>query len=111
MAKFTVRVELHESHGVEPSGDDYEELHLAMQRSSYFRVIQSGDGNWYHLPHAEYTVNWDVLIAAVVNEVKIIVASVWKRFGVFVTESAGRQWYGLKPATDDEVAELTRTDV
>jgi len=111
MAKFTVRVELHGVKGIEPSGEDYQELHLAMQRNSYFRIIKSSDDEWSHLPSAEYTVNWDVKIDSVVNEVKTIVAAVWKPFSVLVTESNGRQWYGLKPASSDEVAELLRTDV
>ncbi len=111
MSRFTVRVELHEVNNMEPDGDDYEKLHLAMQRKQYFRVIESGDHKWYHLPHAEYTVAWDVEVESVLEEAKSIVASVWKRFGVLITQSAGRQWVGLKTATDDEVEELRNTGV
>src|SRR6476646_6075708 len=77
MANFTVRVELHEVNMVEPSGDDYERLHLAMQRRQYFRVIRSSDDTWYHLPHAEYTVTWQATITDVLAEVVSIAKSVW----------------------------------
>jgi uncharacterized membrane protein len=111
MARFGVRVELHEVKKVEPTWDDYEELHLAMQRKSYFRVIQSDKSVWYHLPHAEYTVSWDVEIATVLKEVKEIVSSVWENYGALVTKSAGQTWTGLKTATQQEANQLTDTAV
>jgi hypothetical protein len=111
MANFTVRVELHEVNMREPSGDDYERLHLAMQRRQYFRVIRGSDDTWYHLPHAEYTVTWQATIADVLAEVASITKSVWDRAGVFVTESKGRRWKGLKIAKASEADQLTRTDV
>jgi hypothetical protein len=111
MAQFTVRVELREIGYNKPSGDDYAELHLAMQRQSYFRVIKSDAGHWYHLPTAEYTVSWEATKSDVCNEVKQIASTVWNKFSVLVTESDGRQWYGLEGATQAEVADLTTPNV
>jgi len=102
-------VELHETDELEPSGEDYEELHLAMQRNSYLRVIKGSNGEWYHLPHAEYTISWNVAKGTVLSDVTTIVKTVWKKFGVLVTESNGRTWIGLKTASASEVAQLTKT--
>jgi|SRR5882672_9858662 len=111
MALFIVRVELHEVNSQKPSGEDYSELHLAMQRRQYFRVIKADEGKWYHLPHAEYTVTWDATRKDVLDEVVGIAASVWQKAGVLVTESKGCTWRGLKEASASQVNHLTRTDV
>ena len=111
MPEFTVRVELHEVDGVEPSPDDYESLHWAMQQEKYFRVIMDDKTKiWYHLPPAEYTVTWNGADAEkVCDDVEAIVAAVWSEASVLVTHSSQRRWVGLLEATDKEVEELTET--
>lgn len=111
MVNFTVRVELHEVNNVKPSGDDYQELHLAMQRKQYFRVIRSDDDKWYLLPPAEYNVAWDVETKTVLDEVASIVKTVWTKFGILVTKSNGRTWQGLKELTATQAQQLRNTNV
>jgi hypothetical protein len=112
MARFMVRVELRENDNLEePSGEDYTTLHLAMQRNSYFRIIKSSKGEWFHLPPAEYTVSWDATLEAVIKDLKPIVGAVWKPFSLFVTKANGMRFYGLEPASSEEVKELGKTDV
>lgn len=111
MANFTIRVELHEVHGTKPSGEDYQDVHLAMQRKSYFRVIKSGDDEWYLLPPAEYTVAWDVQTKAVLDEVTDIVKTVWNKYSVLVTMSDGRHWYNLQKISAERANQLRDTNV
>lgn len=48
MAKFTVRVELHDA-----NSEDYDNLHKKMEAKGYSREISS-NGKTYQLPSAEY---------------------------------------------------------
>lgn len=105
MARFSVRVELYGY----PNEQVYENLHTKMQKKRYLRVVKDDNGNWYHMPSAEYTASFESKTAVnVANEIKKIADSVWTDAAVFVTKSSGgRQWRNLRDATADEVEELT----
>jgi len=87
MAYFIVRVELHELDSRQkPTRDDYEQLHLAMQRLRYWRVILSDDNTWYHMPYATYFAEFqNKTKASVLDEVTRIVQTVWSKAGKLVT--------------------------
>jgi hypothetical protein len=107
MGWFAVRVELHQLNNQrQPTWDDYARLHVAMQQRGYFRVIKGGDGNWYHLPHANYSAWFDNKNGeSVRDEVTAIVATVWSNSGNLVT--AGQSWWqGLIPASAQDVQRL-----
>ena len=93
MARFTVRVELHQA-----DGDDYETLHTAMEAKGFSRLITSGDGISYHLPWAEYNREADLTKEAILKAAKVAAAQTQKKFGILVTESSGRTWDGLQRA-------------
>src|SRR5262245_9292412 len=107
MAYFIVRIELHElSSSKKPTWEDYERLHAAMQQSNYFRVIQSDDGKWYHLPHATYSASsGNMTRAQILDEVKAVVDTVWSKAGKLVVEVPST-WNGLTPASTQDVQRL-----
>jgi hypothetical protein len=112
MPRYTVRVELHEVNFVDPSGDDYESLHTAMQRNRFFRVIKNSKGNWYHMPSAEYTKETsEESVANIASSAHKIAKAIWEKASVLATKSNGRQWIDLKPASAAEVRQLTSTNV
>lgn len=92
MASFTVRVELHDA-----DWDDYERLHSYMEKEGFARTIISDDGKTYQLPTAEYNLqNVNVTLADALEQAKRAATRTNKKFGVLVTESKGRTWYGLE---------------
>ena len=99
MAKFTTRVQLNGY----PSAEDYENLHKAMKKRGFSRIIEGDDGKKYWLPHAEYNRVAEVARAKVLNDAQAAAATVSTDYEIIVTEGT-RSWYGLKSATDAEVA-------
>jgi len=94
MPNFTTRVELHHA-----DGDDYENLHTAMEGQGFSRTIKSGDGVTYHLPTAEYDRRGAALTSdTVLASAKMAASSTGKRYSILVTESNGRKWTGLQKA-------------
>lgn len=102
-AQSTVRVELFGN----PNAEDYENLHAKMQSHDFYRVLRSGDGEWYHLPNATYDHSSTETKSTVRDTVWTIARSVWNKPGALVTESDGRAGQGLKKASQDEVEDLT----
>lgn len=98
MARYTTRVQLN-GH---PTGEDYENLHRAMKRRGFTRIIESDDGKLYWLPHAEYNREGEMTRATVLDDAKAAAATISRDFEVLVTESVGRTWHGLKGATATE---------
>jgi hypothetical protein len=90
MPSFTVRVELHEA-----TWTDYETLHDQMGAEGFRRTIRSDDGITYHLPTAEYDMTGLTERSDVLDKAKTAAARTRKNFGVLVTESNGRTWFGL----------------
>lgn len=70
-----------------------------MEEHGFARTITSGDGNTYCLPDAEYAFEGDATAKQVVDIAKQAVGSLGELdFGVIVTESKGRTWFGLRKA-------------
>ncbi len=104
MARFAVRVELFGRAGE----DDYESLHGEMQDNGYYRVIESGKGEWYHLPTATYDhTSSSQSRSDVCDEVWKIAKSVWNDPGILITEVNGMVWQGLRKASSQEVKAAT----
>jgi hypothetical protein len=91
MAQFTTRVELHDA-----TWSDYEQLHANMRGQGFTQTIRSDDGCIYELPPAEYDYQGPITRAQVLDKAKSAASAVKPSYGVLVTESAGRTWYGLR---------------
>ncbi|MFQ6333986.1 hypothetical protein [Methylophilus sp. 3sh_L] len=92
MARFTVRVELHDA-----SWEQYNELHKKMSLQGFTDTIE-GESKTVQMPPAEYNFEGSVTRQDVLDRAKNAASSVVKKYGVLVTESAGRTWYGLEEA-------------
>jgi hypothetical protein len=95
MTNYTVRIELHNA-----DEDDYASPHDAMKDSGFVRWIAGSDGSRSRLPTAEYNMaNTTLDKSEVLDRARTAANSVkpkpvpW----IFVTQSAGRTWSGLKP--------------
>jgi hypothetical protein len=93
MSYYVTRVELHYA-----TYEDYENLHGAMQRARFSRVIVGDDGQTYHLPTAEYVMVGDYDVAAVRRASAQAAATTGKKFAVVVTQGASLSWEGLAAA-------------
>jgi hypothetical protein len=93
MARFTTRVELHNA-----DWSDYTALHREMKSKGFLLTIADGDGHVYALPPAEYNYVGDITKEDVLSKARSAAGAVKPSFEVFVTESSGRTWHGLKPA-------------
>lgn len=90
MAKYTVRIVLHEA-----TYEHYESLHDEMlQKLQALRQVKGENGVWYDLPDAEYDVSSKLgkkeLCDAVYGIAESVKAS--PSPSVLVTKSAGRSW-------------------
>jgi Endoribonuclease GhoS len=90
MARFTVRIELHNA-----GYADYEDLHRFMEEGGFSRTITSDDGTKHHLPTAEYNAVGDFSIDDVLAAAKKAATATRKTFGVLVSEATKRKWEGL----------------
>jgi hypothetical protein len=98
MTNYTVRVELHDA-----DDDDYANLHTAMEDQGFVRWIEDSDGSKDRLPTAEYNMAKTALDrSAVLERAKSAANSVKSKPTpwIFVTQSAGRSWSGLKSWKD-----------
>lgn len=86
MAKFTVRVEMHNA-----DSEDYDKLHKKMEAKGYSREISS-NGKTFQLPSAEYICEKNLEVTAVRDEVKDIAKTVKPSPNILVTKSDGRAW-------------------
>jgi len=94
MAKFTVRVELHEAEQA-----DYDRLHAAMEERGFSRRIKSDDGSTYQMPLAEYNGIGNFTSAQIRDIARAAADITGKRSAVFVTEALSRAWVGLNTLT------------
>ena len=92
MAKFTVRVELHN----EESGD-YPKLHKQMEKRGFNRTLEV-NGTLYHLPDASYAYEGEQTKKQVFDEARAASDAIGRKSGIVVTESAGRFVGGLQEA-------------
>jgi hypothetical protein len=93
MARFTVRVELHDG-----KGEDYDVLHTAMEGEGFSRFITDEKGIRYHMPWAEYNRDAGIASNDVLQSAKRAANRTGRKYAVLVTESAGRTWENLLPA-------------
>jgi hypothetical protein len=91
MSSYTTRVELHRA-----SDADYENLHVAMKREGFSRLIKSSDGTTYRLPPAEYNYVGDGNVDQVLAGAQRAAETTHLRHAVLVTESNGRRWFALE---------------
>lgn len=91
MARYIVRVELRGA-----DSEDYESLHEKMKEKGYSREIQNANGDWFHLPTAEYTTIKSSTAYNVREEVRGIASKVKTNYYVLVSEAADTSWYLVK---------------
>ena len=95
MANYIARVELHSA-----TWNDYEVLHVAMQRRGYFRVIQGDDGIWYQLPTGTYVVKNTNSSLQNARDAAISAATeTGKQSAVVVADWASASWVGMPVVT------------
>jgi len=85
MPAYTTRVELHKA-----TGEDYTNLHAAMEERGFARTITSGKGVTYHLPWGEYEFSGTETRADVLRMAMEAAGSTGRKYEVLVTQSAGR---------------------
>jgi hypothetical protein len=94
MATFLTRVELHRPY----LDDAYTRLHAVMEKAGFKRVILGKNGEWYHLPHGEYTVTSEKQVSEIVTLAKGVANGIHSRNEVLAVqyERTGVMWQGLK---------------
>jgi hypothetical protein len=90
MAKFTIRVELHNA-----TWQNYADLAKNLAARGIVDVIRADDGTWYKMPPAEYNYEGNATRDQVLETTKTCTAAVVRSFAVMVTEANGRAWHGL----------------
>jgi hypothetical protein len=90
MTQFTVRVELHDA-----QRSDYDNLHAAMTRHGFSRLITADDGSVYRLPWAEYDGSANLTSTEILGVAQTAANSTGKRNSVLVTEARSRTQSGL----------------
>ncbi|RZF25448.1 endoribonuclease GhoS [Paraburkholderia sp. UYCP14C] len=92
MAKFTVRVELHD----EESGD-YPKLHKQMEKRGFERTLEV-NGTLLQLPDASYAYEGDKTKKEVYDKARAASDAIGRKSGIVVTKSGGRYVGGLAEA-------------
>lgn len=90
MARFTIRIELHEA-----TWDDYVAMYDHLAGYGITDILTSDDGVKYKMPPAEYNYEGNSTRSEVLESAKKCAAKVVKSYAILVTESAGRTWNGL----------------
>lgn len=91
MASFTVRIVLHDA-----NWDDYNNLYDEMSKEGFTDEISSGDGTTYEMPGGEYDISGTLTRSDVLVKAKSAASKTSKKYAIFITQSSGRTWYGLK---------------
>lgn len=94
MAEFSVRVELH---GAE--WEDYDALRVEMEAEGFAATVTGSGGAGYELPAGEYACSGEFTRQQVLARAQRVADRTAFSYAVLVTESAGRIWSGLDPAT------------
>ena len=92
MARFTVRIELHNA-----NWNHYEAMYQHLANVNITDVIVSDEGRRYKLPPAEYNYEGNATAAQVLETAKQCAARVVSSYSVLVTESVRRSWHNLSP--------------
>jgi hypothetical protein len=91
MARYTVRVELHNA----TTWQDYDTLHTAMGKEGFSRTIVGSDGVTYELPTAEYVITGTLTSQQVLDRAKRAAAVTGKSSSILVSEVVNWMWLGL----------------
>jgi len=94
MAKFIVRVTLHEIKDLDH--ENYATLHEEMEKALFLKKIKSKTGVWYHLPPAEYFIEKNDTLDKIYDKVKSILDSINLNYGFIVFKHEKAKWCGLK---------------
>jgi hypothetical protein len=89
MAKFTVRITLHEA-----EWEEYSKLYDSLEKEG-FRDTISSDKASYKLPDGEYAISGNYSLDDILNKAKKAINSTSVEGSVLVTQSSGRTWFGL----------------
>jgi hypothetical protein len=90
MPNYTVRVELHGA-----TGQQYEQLHVAMRNAGFYTAIRGDGGSKHFLPMAEYVVDGSPLSCSQIRDLVVQIATAVKAVPlpkILVTEAASRAW-------------------
>lgn len=93
MAKFTIRVVLHDA-----TWEHYVDLEAKLAQLGIVDEISAGNGKRYKMPPAEYTYEGDSTYQQVQTAVEEIAGSLGVKFAVMTNEVINRSWRGLDPA-------------
>lgn len=93
MARFTVRVVLHDS-----EGDDYDDLHEYMEQAGFGRTITNVEGVVYKLPPAEYNYTGTITPENVRKKAYQAAKKTNREVSILVTDANSRYWIGLEKA-------------
>lgn len=91
MASFTVRIVLYDA-----NWDDYKRLYEEMGKEGFTDEISSDDGITYEMPDGEYIISGTLTRSDVLAKAKSAASKTGRKYAVFVTQSSGQTWYGLK---------------
>ena len=91
MARYTVRVELHDA-----DTEDYEKLYMKMESRGFMYIIVTKEGTGYFLPDAEYNYEGPETMEQVLAKAKRAASAVTKDFGILVTKTSGQMFFGLE---------------
>jgi hypothetical protein len=94
MSYYPTRVELHDAKWP----DDYNKLHLEMQKEGFKRTVKGDDGKTYLLPTAEYLKEGTLDVKAVRDSAKLAASRIKPKYAVIVWEASKAAWDGLEEA-------------
>jgi len=90
VANYLARVELHNA-----TYEDYEQLHAAMERRQFHRVIQADDKTWYSLPTGTYNKYSAATVQEALNDAIAAANETGKRHSLIVVSWTAARWDGL----------------
>jgi hypothetical protein len=91
---MTVRIELPDT----PEGD-YARLHADMHEAGFSRIITSGEGRSFHLPHATYNKRVRGMSYKEARDAAVVIARHSHPEPRVLVIAGPRAWSGLKPVT------------
>lgn len=94
MTNYVTRVELRGN----PTADDYQALHDAMEAKGFTRTITSDEGTAYKMPHAMYYAVSNLTTSQICDHAHEAATSVWKNCRAFSCEAPRISWQGLDKA-------------
>lgn len=94
MPNFTIRVVLHDA-----SRDDELALQRLMDEQGFSRTIGSSRTGTCRLPADEYDYEGAAVRTEVLKRVREAAECTGRSCSILVTESAGRTWHNLEPAS------------